>query len=124
MSSFKDEYLELAILFAKANRAAFESKRVTRFVVNSNVRKSNKIRIKLDQICKTALTNGYLTEIEVFLYHEDNYVRCITAMYFLFVLPELAEKVLNELTELPIPDPVRLQANSFLFFWKKGILEF
>lgn len=123
MKTFKQEYLKYALLFAEANKVTFESTPVIKSILNANVRKLNKIRDKMDQLCKTAKENGYLNEIEEFLYHENKYIQCITAMYFLFIAPDIAKKVLNEIAQLPIPDPARLQANSFLFFWEKGVLE-
>ncbi len=110
-------------LLLQANELAFESKPVIKSNITENVRLSNKVRQKLDFICKEAKSDGKLSEIEDFMLHENKYIRCLTAMYCLFVNPEKAEEVLKEIILLPKPNPVGAQAFTILEVWQKGLLK-
>lgn len=118
----KEEYFELALEYASANEAAFDSPQVKKTVVAKNVERSNKIRAKLDVLCKQAKDNGSLSVIEEYMDHENKYVRCLTAMYCLFTNPSKAEKVLKDILELPTPNPAGMQAFTILEVWRKGLM--
>jgi len=123
MYLFKEKYLELALKYASFEKQGFETIPVIKSELSKNVRKANAARDKLDKLCKQAKDEGYLNEINEFMSHEDKYVRCVTAMYCLFTNPEVAEKVLEQLLELPKPNPVGVQAFTILEVWRKGLLK-
>ena len=123
MNSFKEQYLELALKYASFEKQGFETTPVVKSEVTKNVRKANAMRDKLDKICKLAKDEGYLNDINEFMSHEDKYIRCVTAMYCLFTDPNMAEKVLEELLELPKPNRVGANAFTILEVWKKGLLK-
>lgn len=123
MNVFKEKYLELALQYASYEKQGFETIPVVKSVIAKSVRKANAMRDKLDKLCKKAKEEGYLHEINDLMFHEDKYVRCVTAMYCLFTNPEVAEKVLEKLMELPKPNAAGAQAFTILEVWKKGLLK-
>lgn len=118
MNKFKERYLELALEFASAKEKAFETRPIEKNIVSQNVKVSNAVRKKMDTICKKAKKEGYLSDIEEYMYHENKYIRCLTAMYYLFVDSGEAKKVLDDLTKLPIPNYV--DASTILDAWRRG----
>ncbi len=123
MNLFKENYLKLALQYASYQKQGFETTLVVKSELAKFVRKSNAVRDKLDKLCTEAKDEGNLNEINDFMFHEDKYIRCLTAMYCLFTNPEVAKKVLDELMELPKPNPAGTQAFTILEVWKKGLLK-
>lgn len=118
--SFKDNFLELALIHAEATYQGFEMKPFDKNRLKESVKASNKAVDKIKKLCVKAKDNGELVELEEFLYHENKYVRCLAATYYLFVDEEIALKVLEELENLPIPNYVT--AFTVLHAWKRGAM--
>jgi len=121
--NFKEDYLVLALQYASFEKQAFEATAITKSEISKYVRKANAIRDKLDKLCEQANDEGCLNVINEFMFHEDKYIRCVTAMYCLFTNPTVAEKVLEDLLELPKPNRAGAQAFTILEVWKKGLLK-
>ena len=120
METFKQEYIKLALDYAEENRLGFEISPVSRADINKHVKKSNKLRDRLDQIFKIAKENDQLAEIVEFLKHENKYVRCLTAMYCLGTYTEKSVKVLKDLLLLPVPNHVGINAYTILHAFRRG----
>ncbi|WP_300667123.1 hypothetical protein [Fluviicola sp.] len=123
MNSFKEKYFELVLQYASFQRQGFETTPVVKSELAKYVRKSNAVRDKISALCKQAKDEGYLNDINEFMFHEDKYVRCLSAMYCLFTDPKVAEKVLEEIDNLPVPNHAAPLAFTTLEVWKKGLLK-
>lgn len=119
---FKEEFLKLALKSANAKAKAFNNPDVDDKTANENVRISNQAINKLKKLYLRAKLDGTLHEIEDLMFHENKYVRHLAATYSLVVNPELAEKTLKDLIELPVPNMVGVDASLSLEIWRKGHL--
>lgn len=123
MNSFKEKYFELVLQYASFQKQGFEVTPVIKSEVTKYVRKSNAVRDKINKLCKQAKDEGNLNEINNFMFHEDKYIRSLTGMYCLFTNPEVAEKVLQDIVNLPVPNHAAPLAFTTLEVWKKGLLK-
>ncbi|MNE32163.1 hypothetical protein D3C87_22570 [compost metagenome] len=123
MNLFKEKYLELVLQYALHQKQGFETEPVIQSELTKCVRKANAVRDKLDKLCEQAKNEGCLNEINDFMFHEDKYVRSLTGMYCLFTNPEVAEKVLQDIVDLPVPNHAAPLAFTTLEVWKKGLLK-
>lgn len=121
MSDVKQYFLEYATAYAGAMEEIYEKK-------NSSVDRKRNLRVvnqmidKLKKIYKQAYFANELHEIEDLLFHENKYIRSVAATYSLIYNPDLAQKVLNDLIYLPVPNYVAPTARLSLESWKKGLL--
>lgn len=69
-----------------------------------------------------AYRTNELRDIEDLLAHENKYIRCVAATYSLIYNFKVAQKVLNELINLPVPNYVAPIARLSLDSWNKGYL--
>jgi hypothetical protein len=121
MLTFREEFLKLALEFADVTEKAFE-RNSEKSEMSKNIKISRQLRTKLDSICQKAKKDEILYQIEGFMSHDNKYIRCLAAMYSLFTFPELAEKILEELMDLPKPNAVGAQAFTILEVWRKGLM--
>lgn len=121
MNDVKQDFLNYAMEYALAMEEVFEKKN------SSAVRKkylaiSNQMIGKLKKIYMNAYRTNELRDIEDLLAHENKYIRCVAATYSLVYNFEVAQKALNELINLPVPNYVAPIARSSLDSWRKGYL--
>ena len=121
MSNFKEQFLELALIHAEAKYQGFELKPFDKNRLKESVKISNKAVNKIKKLMVKANKNEQLNELKDFIYHENKYVRCIAATYYLFVNEELAKTVLEELNRLPVPNYT--DAFTILHSWKDGCMK-
>jgi hypothetical protein len=118
MSNFKEKFLELALIHAEAKYQGFELKPFDENRLKESVKISNNAINKIKKLMLKANKNGQLNELKDYIYHENQYVRCIAATYYLFVNEELAKTVLEELNRLPVPNYT--DAYTILHAWYRG----
>ena len=121
MNNFKEKFLELALIYAEAIYQGFELKPFDKNRLKESMKISNKAINRIKKIMVQANKNGQLNELKDFIYHENHYVRCIAATYYLFVNEELAKTVLEELNRLPIPNYTN--AFTILHAWDRGAMK-
>ena len=90
---------------------------------SKNGRIVNNMIDKMKILYKQAYAVNKLAEIEEFMFHENKYIRCISATYSLFSNSKIAEDVLKKLIDLPIPNYAASNARLALDIWKKGYLD-
>jgi hypothetical protein len=121
LNNFKEKFLELALIHAEAIYQGFEQKPFDKNRLNESVKISNKAIDKIKKLMVQANKKGQLCELKDFIYHENKYVSCIAATYYLFVNEKLATTVLEELNKLPVPNYT--DAYTILHAWYRGALK-
>ena len=121
MKSVKKCFLEYATLYSDSMYEIYEN-RNSSVDRKKHLRIANQMILKIKKLYKQAFLLNDLSEIEEFLFHEDKYVRALAATYSLVYNPILAEKVLIDLINLPVPNYVAPTARLSLDSWKNGFL--
>ncbi|MFN5418369.1 MAG: hypothetical protein ACK5B9_15025 [Flavobacteriia bacterium] len=121
MKNFKESFLDLALTHAEAKYQGFERVPFDENRLRDSVKISNKAVSKIKILCKNAKENGELVDLIEFINHENKYIRCLAATYYLFVDKEMAVKILEELEKLPVPNYV--DAYTVLHAFRRRVLE-
>ncbi len=118
---FKQDFLSFASTYASAMEEVYE-KQNNPVERKKQLKTANQMIIELKKIYKQAYLKNKLSKIEELLFHENKYVRCVAATYSLIYNYDLAQKVLNDLLNLPVPNYVAPIARLSLASWEKGLL--
>lgn len=121
MNTLKEQYLTLALEYAKANEEIFETTSLNKRKRSQNVNKTLVMKKKIDKVYIEAEKNNELQEITEYMYHPNKYVRCITAAYCLSIDTQTALSILQELRKLPPPNPVGMHAFTIMHAWERGL---
>lgn len=121
MNNFKEKFMELALIYADAKYKGFELKPFDKDRLKESVKISNKAMVKIKKLMIKSKNDGQLDELKEFINHENKYIRCIAATYYLFVNEEVAIKILEELENLPVPNFT--DAFTVLHSWKNGAMK-